>query len=522
MKIIRLQAEGFKRLVAVDISPEGDLVAVGGNNAEGKSSVLDSIFAALGGAAAAPVQPVRSGEEYAIIRLDLGDLKVTRYFGADGADRLKVENAEGAAYSSPQTMLDKLVGSIAFDPLAFARMPAKDQAAELRRLVPLSVNLDELAADDRKDMADRRDVNRDAKALKARIDGIEISGIVPERPDRDAIVARMASAGETNAGIERERMARQRAEEDVRQMRRGADDQRAKAERLRAEADEAEREASRLEEAAVELDQKLNAAPALPEAVDTADLAAQLAQADRDLALLGRIDERKRLEADFEALRTKSDAFTKRMEDRAALREKALAEAKMPVAGLSIADFDGDQLVTFDGVPLSQASGAQQLRVSMGIAMAANPKLRVMLIKDGSLLDDRGLAIVREMASEGDYQVWLETVGEREGVGIIMEGGLVRGAPEPERVEAPRRRKPKAEGEASENAPNEQAAPVTSDQPKGPENEAFDPVTGEAPRAPSPAPAPEPAASLPPRRKPSAMREFTSKPLGGDLFGKDQ
>ncbi len=519
MKIIRLQAEGFKRLVAVDISPEGDLVAVGGNNAEGKSSVLDSIFAALGGAAAAPVKPVRTGEEYAIIRLDLGDLKVTRYFGADGADRLKVENAEGATFSTPQTMLDKLVGSIAFDPLAFARMPAKDQAAELRRLVPLSVSLDDLAAADRKDMADRRDVNRDAKALKARIDAIEVSGIVPPRPDRDAIVAAMASAGETNAGILNDQRTRERMAEQAREDEQRAGRMSEEAASLRRRADELDEQARDIRNAAAEVIDRITAMPPLPAPVDTADLAEQLAQADRDLALLGRIDERKRLESEFEDLRTKSDAFTKAMEDRAELRAKALAEAKMPVEGLSFADFDGDQLVTYNGEPFSQASGAQQLRVSMGIAMAANPKLRVMLIKDGSLLDDKGLAIVRELASAGDYQVWLETVGEREGVGIIMEGGKVKDAPEPERVEAPRRRKPKVEetpGVDAEPGPNDAVAVAIAE-------EAFDPVTGEVPRAaaPAPEPAPEPAA-LPPRRKPSAMREFTSKPLGGDLFGKGE
>ena len=88
MRIIRLQAEGFKRLVAVDITPEGDLVEIRGNNGNGKSSVLDAIFAALGGAAAFPAKPVREGEEAAVIRLDLGELLVTRYFTAAGTTGL--------------------------------------------------------------------------------------------------------------------------------------------------------------------------------------------------------------------------------------------------------------------------------------------------------------------------------------------------------------------------------------------------------------------------------------------------
>ncbi len=186
MRIVRLQAEGFKRLVAVDISPEGDLIEVRGNNGEGKSSLLDAIFATLAGKDAAPIKPVRTGEEYALIRVDLGDLKVTRYFGDDGATKLKVENAEGAVFTQGQTMLDALVGSISFDPLEFAGLSPKDQAAEIRRLVKLDVDLDDLAAKDRADMEARRDINRDAKAVKARVEAIVVPADLPDViPDRE-------------------------------------------------------------------------------------------------------------------------------------------------------------------------------------------------------------------------------------------------------------------------------------------------------------------------------------------------
>ena len=74
MRIVRLQAEGFKRIVAVDITPEGDLVEVRGNNENGKSSVLDAIFAALGGAevalrrltTASPAWRAGLSQEYAV------------------------------------------------------------------------------------------------------------------------------------------------------------------------------------------------------------------------------------------------------------------------------------------------------------------------------------------------------------------------------------------------------------------------------------------------------------------------
>ena len=49
MKIVSLEAENYKRLKAVEITPDGNMVVIGGRNAQGKSSVLDAIWAALGG-----------------------------------------------------------------------------------------------------------------------------------------------------------------------------------------------------------------------------------------------------------------------------------------------------------------------------------------------------------------------------------------------------------------------------------------------------------------------------------------
>ena len=59
--------------------------------------------------------------------------------------------------------------------------------------------------------------------------------------------------------------------------------------------------------------------------------------------------------------------------------------------------------------------------------MKANPELRVLLIKDGSLLDADNLALIAAMAETDDYQVWIERVETGEG-GVVMEDGIARGA----------------------------------------------------------------------------------------------
>ena len=173
MKIVKLVAENVKRLHAVSITPEGALITVGGKNGAGKSSVLDSIAYAMGGEKLVPSEPIRSGESEAKIVVDLGDLVVTRKFKREnvftnkdtvttdcacsgpagphkvGCDRvwafgdtastLTVTNKDGARYPSPQAVLDKLLGKLTFDPLAFARAESKEQDALLRKLVGLDV-----------------------------------------------------------------------------------------------------------------------------------------------------------------------------------------------------------------------------------------------------------------------------------------------------------------------------------------------------------------------------------------------
>ena len=116
------------------------------------------------------------------------------------------------------------------------------------------------------------------------------------------------------------------------------------------------------------------------------------------------------------------------MEERTKTKEDAIASAKMPIDGLSLS---GGQVV-LNGIPFDQSSSAEQLRTSVAIAMAANPKLKVIRIKDGSLLDEDGLKIIEGLASGNGYQVWIETVNTSGKIGIYMEDGAVAHVNKPE------------------------------------------------------------------------------------------
>ena len=85
MKIIKLQAENFKKIKAIEIKPTGNTVIISGANGQGKSSILDAIWAALAGRAAGKVntKPIRNGERTAKVSLTIDGMEVTRTWTED-------------------------------------------------------------------------------------------------------------------------------------------------------------------------------------------------------------------------------------------------------------------------------------------------------------------------------------------------------------------------------------------------------------------------------------------------------
>ena len=403
MKIIELRAENVKRLKAVEITPDGTLQVIGGRNAQGKSSVLDAIWLALGGGKASKETPlpIRDGETKASVRLDLGDLIVTRSWTQKGTT-LKVENADGAAYSSPQAMLDGLVGQLSFDPLAFTRLSAREQREALLKLVDLPVDVD--AIDARRQLAyeDRTEIGRQGKAL----------GDVPAIDDDLPNVEQSASEIITQIRAAQE-VARHNAEVEQRRQ-------------LAAE------EIADIEMRIAEWGRKLADAKggfrrvnaeweALVTPADTSRLEYQLATVEDTNARIRANNAAKEKLAKKTALREQYEAATREIEDLDQQKADALAKATFPVDGLG---FD-EQGVTYNGVPLAQASSAEQIRVSLAMGMALNPKLKVLMIKDGSLLDADSMAAIREQVAEHGHQLWLERVGDADKGAVVIEDGAV-------------------------------------------------------------------------------------------------
>ena len=402
MKIIKLTASNVKRLRAVEITPDGTLQVVTGRNGQGKTSVLDAIWLALGGGSAAreTVRPVRDGEDKASVTLDLGDLVVTRTW-SKGKTALTVTNQDGARYSSPQAMLDSLVGRLSFDPLAFTRLSTKDQRDALLDLVDLGIDLDEHARQRQALYDHRADLGRQRKMLGA---APVINETLPStEQSASEIIAKIRDADDLRRHIKAraEWLAAKQAE---------CDDIAAQISALQARMDDLQERIA---------GHQADPVPAMP---DTSKLERQLSGIEATNAAIRDNEQAKRTVAKRDELSAAWVAASEDIDALDQLKADALAAAKLPVDGLG---FD-DSGVTFNGVPFSQASSAEQIRVSLAMAMALNPQLRVVRILDGSLLDDDSMRQVAEMASAADYQVWIERVSDDSATAVVIEDGTVQ------------------------------------------------------------------------------------------------
>lgn len=403
LRILKLEAENFKRIEAVEIEPgkDGGLVVIAGKNAQGKSSVLDAITAAFCGARKIPEMVLREGTDEGFVRVDVGDYIVERTFklkpdGKPASSKLEVRAADGAKYQSPQELLDAAVGKISFDPLSFMRSAPKNQAAELVKVADLKLDLEEWARRRAGVFESRTDINRDAKKLEARAETMLKHKDIPAEVKPFTVVAEELRAAQAR-NVDREA--------------------------IRDSVDRIERDLAAAAERKAELEGKLKTWRAKREAdEDTAPLELALAEAESISVKVNENAARDDVLAEFAAAKETAAEFTAELDKLDKTRVDALAAAKLPVPGLSV-KAEG---ISYNGVPFDQCALSEQLMISTAIAMSANPKLRVILIRDGSLLDVDGRAALEKLAKDRGYQVWFECVGGD--IGFVIEAGRIKKA----------------------------------------------------------------------------------------------
>lgn len=421
MKIIKLEAENVKRIKAVEIIPEGNTVIISGKNAQGKTSVLDAIEMAITGCDTKKnSQPIRNGQTKANVTLALDDLVITRNWTGNDKSYLKVESKEGSKYSSPQKLLDELVGKLSFDPLAFVQMESKKQVETLLSIIDLKIDPKEIDIKKKVLFDDRTIVNREIKGLKAQLEAMP--AVDTNAPDKELevtdILENIQEANKVIAANNEKKSELTKLHESYLALKKHKVEIEIKISELQQSLTETEADLEKTSEDG----KRLKAEVETLVNPDTSIFTNQLND-------LQEINKKVRLKQQYlsinESLLVKeqeSEKLTRNIENLEQSKTEALANAKFPIKGLGF----NDSGVIYNDVPFTQCSSAEQLKVSLAMAMAMNPKLRVIRISDGSLLDTDNMKIVEMMAAKFDFQIWIEKVDESGTMGVMIEDGEVK------------------------------------------------------------------------------------------------
>lgn len=445
MRVLEIHAENIKRVSVVDITPEGELVEISGNNGNGKTSVLDAIMWGLEGKAKIQWEPITHGKQTGIIKLALGDddarYRITRtlkqMLHADGTyidgfvQELKVEDMQrGGKLKRPQEVLDALLGEISLDPLEFVRSSAKERLEFLKSLVK---GFDfKLHADRRLRLYDERtEIGRDRDRLAHYAE--ELSGddrfVVEEGlaiTDIDPLVKKLGEIGAQASNRAREEMGRSRLRDQVTNI---AQTVKQNMERQDQILKDAERQIEALKDKnkqlladASAIAVELEKLPPLPDVPDPTPIEREIA----DVREMNKVAERyQQWVKAREKATAAGDSYAKKTRQIDRIDEavrQAIAQANLPVPGIEL----GEEDVMLNGVRFEQASHAEQVRAAMGLAMAGKPDLKIVAIREGAFLDQNSFGLVRELAKAQGFQVFIETITPHTPAAIVMEDGRVK------------------------------------------------------------------------------------------------
>ncbi len=431
MKLLQLRAENFKRVELVEIRPDGSLTTIGGDNEAGKSSTLDAFEFALEGPQKDTPQPIREGADKAVIVAEFDDLLVKRTITPKGQS-LIVENKAGARFPSPQAMLDKLFTRIGNDPRAFIDMKEDAQLETLKKLAGLDFS--EMDTERKAIFEARTEQGRDERRLAAELQAIPVIVDPPlARVSMDQLTTAFANA-ECMASMATVAEAAAATAEAAYQSAMVATDAANKRvlelEAALAAARHAEEAANvREREAGDRRQQTHQAAQSARTAVpDTSALREQLRAAEMTNARFDAHEQREKKAADLDRVKAAVAEMTAQIESIDTTKALMLKQATFPLDGLTLTDSG----VFYNGIPLKQVCASDQIRIGVAVAIALNPQMRVMLIRDGSLIGPERRRLLEQLATEHDAQILMEVVTTNaDEVSVLIEDGRVVGAPEP-------------------------------------------------------------------------------------------
>ena len=411
LKINKLEIENVKRIKAVKLEPkENGLTIIGGNNNQGKTSVLDSIAWALGGEKYKPSQAEREGSVIPpTLHIVMNNGLIVERKGKNSA--LKVTDPSGQ--KAGQQLLNEFVEQLALDLPKFMESSGKEKAKTLLQIIGVGDQLDMLDREEKELYNERLYIGRTADQKEK---------FAKEQPYYPDAPKELVSPSE---------MIRQQQEI----LAQNGENQR-KRERLH----ELEQEYQKVNE---QMEMLLRKQAEIESSLvisrkSTANLHDEsTTELEENIANIEEINRKVRAnldkdkaEDDAREYRNIYDSLTSKINEVRDQKVKLLDSADLPFPELSVKDGE----LVYKGQQWDNMSGSDRLKVSTAIVRKLNPKCGFVLLDK---LEQMDLDTLKEFGGWLE-QEGLQAIATRVSTGgecsIVIEDGYVVGS---EKVEEP-------------------------------------------------------------------------------------
>ena len=410
MKINALELENVKRIKAVKIDPtQNGLTIIGGDNNQGKTSVLDSIAWALGGDRNKPSNAVREGSTIPpLLKVTLSNGIIVERKGKNSS--LKVTDPSGKKVG--QTLLDSFIEQLALNLPAFMNKSNKEKANVLLNIIGVG---DQLAVFNHKEnelYQERLTVGRiaDQKAKFAKeqlfYEGVPADIISPQEliNQQQAILAK-------NGENQRKREKVTQYEYQVKTL----TDEVARYEQM------INQKKEELNKATYDLSvAKTDALDLLDQSTD--ELEKNLAEIEETNRKVRANLDKEKAEEEAKGYKSQYDNLTNQIEDVRKQKYDLLNNADLPLPELSIEDNE----LTYKGKKWDSMSGSDQLRVSTAIVRKLNPDCGFVLLDKLEQMDLRTLTEFNAWLEQEGLQAIATRVSTGDECSVIIEDGYVK------------------------------------------------------------------------------------------------
>lgn len=402
MFISNIDFKNFKGIRVAHITFNEVVNKITGKNWAGKSTILDAIRTAIVGKAylgkwTSAEKLITTWENASEIKLKLKDsdrvISITRKIDAKGTMSLDVIDSN--ADRLLQSDLDALISEFSIDPLEFTEKTNKEQFEIIKQITWCDTS--ELE-DKISSVYEKRTIaNGILTKEKGALESIWKPELV-ERVDVSTLMTELRSIQAANENINAQKNKLKAAEDKVAMLKENEA-------RLMRELDIVRWEINRGMEFCTWLEGEISKL----EVKDESELIAKINSADeinKKANEFDRYQSQLKVVQDAEVSYIKLDTEIKNLREQ---KDEMIKSANMPLDNMEFNEKDG---IIINWLPFSQYSTAQQIIMASKIATFTNPALKVISIKNGSLLDDDSIKEIEDFAEKEWYQVFLEIVNE--------------------------------------------------------------------------------------------------------------